>query len=168
VWQLPVSVVLAAVAIVAGGLGAATVPLLYLAVMTPELIRVDVTQRRLPNGLVVPGILIAAGSVAVEGIVGRAIPLAPLVAGAGYAGFMLLLAAFGGMGMGDVKLAACLGLSSWVAAVGVGSPVIAFLSGGVASIVLLVRRGRGGTMAFGPFLLAGFWVAVAAVAVVRF
>jgi prepilin signal peptidase PulO-like enzyme (type II secretory pathway) len=32
---------------------------------------------------------------------------------------------------------------------------------------VLIRRGRGRRMAFGPFLLAGFWVSVALVALSR-
>jgi prepilin signal peptidase PulO-like enzyme (type II secretory pathway) len=63
--------------------------------------------------------------------------------------------------------------------VGVLSPVVGFLVGGVASAVLIARRGRanerdgagarahGNRMAFGPCLLAGFWIAVALVAWVR-
>jgi leader peptidase (prepilin peptidase)/N-methyltransferase len=71
------------------------------------------------------------------------------------------------MGMGDVKLGGALGLASWLPFVGVVSPVIAFLAGGVVSVILLVRRGRGGRIAFGPFLLAGFWLAVGLVAWAR-
>jgi leader peptidase (prepilin peptidase)/N-methyltransferase len=92
----------------------------------------------------------------------------PLLAGAVYAGFLLVLNLLGGMGMGDVKLATALGLASWSLSVAVLSPVVAFLVGGVVSIVLLMTGKRGRRIAFGPFLLGGFWVAVTLEAVARF
>jgi leader peptidase (prepilin peptidase)/N-methyltransferase len=63
------------------------------------------------------------------------------------------------MGMGDVKLAVVLGLASQNVTVAVLSPVIAFLAGGLTSMVLLLM-GRRGRIPFGPFLLGGFWCAV--------
>jgi len=70
----------------------------------------------------------------------------------------------GGMGLGDVKLAALMGWSAgWFGiAANVTGFVIAFLLGGCyALVVLLSRRGtRKSAIPFGPFLLAGLWVAL--------
>jgi leader peptidase (prepilin peptidase)/N-methyltransferase len=171
------SVILAVVAFSAVGITLATIPLLYLAVVTPELVRVDVREHRLPNRLVLPGIGLGLVAWLIESIVslagGGRIPLTPIVAGAVFALFLLGLSALGGMGMGDVKLAAALGLASWVPFVAVLSPVVGFLCGGVGSVIVIAtrRRRREGSaaqrMAFGPYLLAGFWVAAALVAWAR-
>jgi leader peptidase (prepilin peptidase)/N-methyltransferase len=166
---------LGTIAIAATGPTLAVIPILYLAAVTPELVRVDLREHRLPNRLVVPGIGIGLATWAVESLAAGRPVLTPIVAGSVFALFLLALCLFGGIGMGDVKLAAALGLASWVPFVGVLSPVIGFLVGGIASVMLLVRRGganttgsgRSNRMAFGPYLLAGFWVAVALVAWVR-
>jgi leader peptidase (prepilin peptidase)/N-methyltransferase len=69
-----------------------------------------------------------------------------------------------GMGLGDVKLAGVLGLYlgylSW-AHLAVGA-FGGFLLGGVVGAVLLVagRAGRKSKIPFGPFMLAGAWLAV--------
>jgi leader peptidase (prepilin peptidase)/N-methyltransferase len=67
--------------------------------------------------------------------------------------------------MGDVKLALVLGLvlgalGPWQAVLG---PMAAFLSAGVVALASRVLgRWRGdGHLAFGPFMLGGFWGAVA-------
>ena len=77
-------------------------------------------------------------------------------------GFFLLLALFsrGAMGWGDVKLAGVLG--AWL-----GFPlvlialVIGILAGGVAALGLIIagRGKRGSTMAYGPYLALGGWIA---------
>lgn len=78
-------------------------------------------------------------------------------AAAGFAFFFALATLVpGGMGMGDVKLVAVMGLFmgiSWLAM----SLVIAFLLGGLVSAgVLLTRRmGRKAHIPFGPFLASG-------------
>jgi prepilin signal peptidase PulO-like enzyme (type II secretory pathway) len=45
--------------------------------------------------------------------------------------------------------------------------MLAFLIGGVAAVIVLIRRGRKARIAFGPFLLAGYFGALALMAVVR-
>ena len=55
-WQLPVAAGLAALAVLAAGPHPAALPLLYLAAVTPELVRVDLREHRLPNRLVLPGV----------------------------------------------------------------------------------------------------------------
>jgi leader peptidase (prepilin peptidase)/N-methyltransferase len=84
----------------------------------------------------------------------------PLVAALAYAGLLFVLALAGGVGGGDVKLAALLGLASPTLAVAVASPLAAFLLGGAAAVVVLVRRGRRARLAFGPAMLGGYWTAV--------
>lgn len=159
-WQLPIVAVLGVLAWVAIGPAVAAIPALYVAAVAPELTRIDLTQHRLPNRLVVPGLVVgllaAAGSWATAGV----FPLVPLVAAVGYAGMLLLFALGGGMGMGDVKLAAVLGLASPTVPVAIASPLIAFLLGGVAAVVVLIVRGAGTRIPFGPFLLAGYFGAL--------
>lgn len=162
--QLPLSAALGMLAWVAIGPQVAAIPALYVAAVAPELTRIDLAEHRLPNRLVVPGLVVgllaAAGSWATTGQP----PLVPVVAGLAYGGGLFLLALFGGMGMGDVKLAAVLGLASPTPAVAVASPLIAFLVGGVVSLVVLVLRGRGSRIPFGPFLLLGYAGALGTVA----
>jgi leader peptidase (prepilin peptidase)/N-methyltransferase len=165
-WQLPLAFALGALAWVAIGPTVAAIPALYAAAVAPELTRVDLAEHRLPNRIVVPGIVVgllaAAGSWLTTGVP----PLVPLVAGVTYGGVLFVLALGGGMGMGDVKLAAVLGLASPTVTVAVASPLVAFLSGGVVAVVVLIVQGRGTRIPFGPFLLAGYvgGLVVAAVA----
>jgi leader peptidase (prepilin peptidase) / N-methyltransferase len=158
------AVPLAAVGVLATGVRPEAVVVLYLAGVTPWLARYDVREHRLPNVLVLPGIGVAVLASAGEWAETGRVPVVPLMAAGIYAGFLFLLNLLGGMGMGDVKLAAALGLASWNGAVAVLSPVAAFLVGGLVSVVLLIAGRRGRRIAFGPFLLGGFWVAVALVA----
>jgi len=152
---------LAGVGILATGLAPSAVAVVYLAAVTPWLVTIDVREHRLPNVLVLPGV--GAGLLSCGGawaVTGR-VPVAPLVAGGAYAGFLLVMHLVGGMGMGDVKLGAAIGLASWNLSVAVLSPVVAFLVGGLVSVILLIAGRRGQKIAFGPFLLGGFWAAVA-------
>lgn len=155
-WQLGLTLALGVLAWVAIGPVVSAVPALYVAAVAPELTRVDLAEHRLPNRLVVPGLVVgllaAAGSWLTTGVP----PLVPLVAGLAFGGVLFLLALTGGMGMGDVKLAAVLGLASPTATIALASPLVAFLLGGVVSLVVLIVRGRGHRIPFGPFLLAGY------------
>ncbi len=141
----------------------AGLPLLYLAAVTVPLVVVDVREHRLPNVLVLPGYPVAALGLVGEWIRTGQVPLVALVAGVASALFLLGLSLGGGMGMGDVKLAGVLGLTAGLLGItpAVVSPLAAFLLGGVAALVVAVRRGRGARIPFGPFLLAGFWIAIA-------
>ncbi|MFM9878700.1 MAG: prepilin peptidase [Rhodoglobus sp.] len=160
-WRLPAAAVLAAIAFAAVGPDPRALPLIYLAVVTPTLCAADAAERRLPNGLVLPGYLVAAAAIAAHWLVSGEPPTIAVISGAVYFVFMLAFSLAGGMGMGDVKLAGVLGLSAGLLGVGAAlvSPFVAFLLGGVAAIGAL-RSGTGASIPFGPFLLAGFWVAV--------
>jgi leader peptidase (prepilin peptidase) / N-methyltransferase len=158
---------LVAIGILATGVAPSAIAVVYLGVATPWLTAADLRFHRLPNRIVVPGIGAGSVAVAVEWIAAGRLPLVPLSAGIAYAGFLLILHLVGGMGMGDVKLGAALGLASWSLSVAVLSPLAAFLAGGLVSVALLLAGRRGQRIAFGPYLLGGFWAAVALVAVVR-
>ena len=159
-WQLPLTLALGVLAWFAIGPVVAAIPALYVAAVAPELTRIDLAEHRLPNRLVVPGLVVgllaAAGSWLTTGVP----PLVPLVAGVAFGGVLFLLALTGGMGMGDVKLAAVLGLASPTVGVAIASPLVAFLLGGVVALVVLIVRGRGHRIPFGPFLLAGYAAAL--------
>jgi leader peptidase (prepilin peptidase)/N-methyltransferase len=103
----------AGLGIVATGLRPSAIAVMYLAAVTPWLVWFDIREHRLPNRLVVPGIGVGLLGCVGEWVASGRIPVVPLIAAAAYAGFLLLLNLVGGMGMGDVKLAAALGLASW-------------------------------------------------------
>ena len=161
------AVPLVAVAILGAGVSSAAVPAVYLAAVTPWLARCDLRSHRLPNALVLPGIGVGLAAGLLEWLVTGRIPVVPLVAGGGYAGFLLVFNLLGGMGMGDVKLAAALGLATGNPSVAVLSPLAAFVAGGVVSIILLAAGARDRRIAFGPFLLGGFWAAACLLALSR-
>ena len=162
--QIVTGLALATIGYLATGPAPALLPVVYLAAVTPPLVLIDQRDHRLPNVLVVPAI--AAGLVAGVGewFAAATPPLTPLIAGVVYTTFLLILNLVGGMGMGDVKLGAALGLAAWTPAVAVLGPVAAFLAGGLVATALLLRGQRGRQIAFGPYLLGGFWLAVSLVA----
>lgn len=124
------------------------------------LIRIDVREHRLPDAIVLPS---AAGASIALGLadpsrIGRAAAGGLLL----FAVYLLLRAAVpSGLGGGDVKLAALVGLvlawHGWLEfAAGAAA---AFVLGGVHALVLLAagRADRGTHLAFGPWMLAGAW-----------
>jgi leader peptidase (prepilin peptidase)/N-methyltransferase len=133
--------------------------LLILLVVPAALI--DVEHRVIPNRITVPGAVLAL-------VIGLALDpsgeperiIAALAAG----GFLLLaaLAYPGGMGMGDVKLAAVMGLCLGAAVA--PAILIALVSGVVLGAAIIARKGaaegRKTAIPFGPFLAAGALVAV--------
>ncbi len=161
-WELPTATALIVVALAVVGPEPRALPLVYLAAVTPHLCSVDLAVRRLPNRVVLPGFAVAGFGLVGQWIMTGEWLLGSLVAGLAYLLFLLVPALAGGMGMGDVKLAGVLGVSAGLVGqtTAIVSPVTAFLLGGVVALVAL-RRGRGGSIPFGPFLLAGFWIAVA-------
>lgn len=159
----------AAAAVLAGAGGASAWDLLAVAALgavAPELIRVDLREHRLPN----PLILIAAtgGLAAALGRLATGAPtVVPLVAALTVGAGLLVLSLLGGLGMGDVKLGLAIGLASPSALVAVSAPLAAFLLGGIGAVVALLRHGAGRRIAFGPFLLAGWVLALVLQAVPR-
>jgi len=165
---------LVAVALLCGAVAAALSPLfaqdlrsallaVLLAALLGPIALIDVDQRTIPNRLTGPGALAA---VAIGAATDPAALRAQLAAGVA-AGGLLLLAALArpdGMGMGDVKLAALMGLCLG-AAVAVAL-LVAFLAAALFGLAVVARRGladgRRTTFAFGPFLALGAAVAILA------
>jgi leader peptidase (prepilin peptidase)/N-methyltransferase len=130
---------------------------------------IDLRWRIVPNLLTYPAVLVfllaivaghlAGGGVdAVRGLLGLALYAGPL--------FLLALALPAGMGMGDVKLAALIGLvlgSLGLAYVAVAA-FAGVVGGGVGAILAMSAMGYGRkqTIPFGPFLAAGAVVAALA------
>jgi leader peptidase (prepilin peptidase) / N-methyltransferase len=120
----------------------------------------DLERRVIPNAVLLAGALICIPLVALTdsaSLVERAI------AAAGAGGFMLALALAypRGMGMGDVKLAALMGL--YLGSAVVPALVIAAFSGTLVGLVLIASRGSGArklAIPFGPFLALGSVVAL--------
>lgn len=163
-WQWPAAVALAVVAVLVTGTGARVLPLLYLAAVTPALCDSDLRHHRLPNRLQLPAYGVLLVALGIRAMQLSQVPWVALLSGVAYFAFMLVLSIAGGMGMGDVKLAGALGLSAGMFGLdaAIVSPLLAFLAGGAASVVALLAGGgrRGIRIPFGPFMLAGFWVAV--------
>lgn len=134
----------------------------YVVAVSIPLTVVDIREHRLPNKLVVPGIVLAVLCGVLQLVLSGWRDFMPLVCGAGYFALMFVFSMIGGLGMGDVKLAALLGASTGF--IGVEAVVIcvalAFFSGGAVALVLWLfkRRGR---IPFGPFMLLGWWGVVA-------
>jgi leader peptidase (prepilin peptidase)/N-methyltransferase len=152
------------------GLGGApgSVTALWLALVTPSLVVIDVRLRRLPNVLVVPGLGAAVIDTGWYSVASGRFPVAAVLATVIIVAAMLVLNLLGGLGMGDVKLTAviagCLSLDSpWTA---VAAVMLAFVLGGVYSAVILVRRraDRARRIAFGPLLLISFWAVIVSLA----
>lgn len=114
---------------------------------------IDVEERRVPNRLVIPGLVVA--------LVARTTldPSPRWLIGAVLAGgtlFALALIHPAGLGMGDVKLAGFLG--AWLAWNGVLALVLASFAAFVPAVGILIARGRAGrkvALPFAPFLAFG-------------
>lgn len=151
-----------------GALGWAIPAYLYLAAIAVALALIDLDTHRLPDSLVLPALVIAPALLAIaSGAAGdwgagvRALAGGAVLFGAYFA---MLVAYPAGMGFGDVKLAAVLGVYlGWIGwgALAVGA-FAAFLLGGVFSIALLLTRraGRKTGIPFGPWMLAGALVGI--------
>ncbi len=122
---------------------------------------IDLEYRIIPNRLTALGAVLAL-------VIGVALDPAGeperLIAAAGAGGFLLVaaLAYPGGMGMGDVKLAAVLGLCLGAAVA--PAILIALVSGVIYGAGVMARKGtregRKTAVPFGPFLALGALVAV--------
>lgn len=123
---------------------------------------VDLRERRIPNIVVLPAT--AAASVWVLGVAladgDWAIFVRSVVCGAAFFALLFVIAVVsGGMGFGDVKLGAFIGVVTgrFGSGVTVGAALAGFLIGGVvaATALLTRRRGRKEALPFGPSMAVG-------------
>jgi leader peptidase (prepilin peptidase)/N-methyltransferase len=129
-------------------------------IMVPAAL-IDIEHRIIPNRITALGAVLAL-------VIGLALDPAGeperLIAGAAAGSFLLLaaLAYPGGMGMGDVKLAAVMGL--FLGRTVAAAILIALLAGVLFGAVIIARKGaqegRKTAVPFGPFLALGAVVAV--------
>ena len=134
--------------------------LLPFAAMLIAVADIDLEHRIVPNAILLP--------MAVYGVAASAVvrtDMLPELLAAGAAAFTLLLVAAlvhpAGMGMGDVKLAGVMGL--YLGASVAPALLVAFLSGSLAGVAIMVRHGAGGRkrgVPFAPFLALGAVVAL--------
>jgi leader peptidase (prepilin peptidase)/N-methyltransferase len=148
------------------GLSWALPAYLYLAAVAVALALIDLDVMRLPNAIVLPSYPVAVALLVPAALLGDgwAGIVRGLAAGALLWVLYRVLAQFGGMGGGDVKLAPLLGFYlGWLgwSAVAVGA-FAGFLLGGVVGIALMATRlaGRKSRIPFGPYMLAGAFLAV--------
>ncbi len=142
-WQLPAFCVFAAAAVVLGA--------------------VDLIEKRLPNAVLYPSVAVLVVLLAITSVITGSWSafLSALGAGAGLCTLYFVLAVISpsGIGMGDVKLAALIGLVlgylGWTPLL-VGTTA-GFLIGGLTSLIALLigRANRRTMLPFGPAMLAG-------------
>ena len=135
--------------------------------LMPAIAVIDIRHRIIPNRLMYPALIGFPVFILIAFAAGGEVE--PLRAGIGLlafgGGLFVVAAVSGGMGMGDVKLAALEGVALGAlglryVAVAAGATV---LLGGIGGIVaLLLGRGRKSAIPFGPYLAAGavvsaFW-----------
>lgn len=143
---------------------------LYLAAVSVALTLIDIDSRRLPDAIVLPSIGVMAVLLTIASALSGEWPR---LMTAGLGGIVLFALYFAmavayprGMGFGDVKLAAVLGIAlGWLGwgPLAVGA-FAAFLLGGVFSVGLLVtgRANRKTALPFGPWMLVGAAVGIGA------
>lgn len=113
---------------------------------------IDLDHRIIPNVLTGLGAVVAIALVAIfqtDDLVEH------LIAGAAAGGFLLIAAIAypAGMGMGDVKLAAVMGL--FLGRAVAPAMLAALLAGSIVGVVVIARHGRKAGVPFGPFLAFG-------------
>jgi leader peptidase (prepilin peptidase) / N-methyltransferase len=132
--------------------------------LMPGIALIDLRHRIIPNRLTYPALFLFVPVILLAWAIGDAAD--PVRAGLGlllYGGVLFIVAAIsGGMGMGDVKLAAVIGLvlgSLGLRFVGVAAAAAIVLGGLGAIVALAMGKGRKSAIPFGPYLAAGAVVA---------
>ena len=132
----------------------AIIGLVFVAVMAIVTLT-DLEQRIIPNKVLIAGAVLCLAIAAPTdpaGLPGRAI--AAFAAGGVF--FLVALAYPAGMGLGDVKLAATMGL--FLGSAVAPTILVALLAGSVVGLALIARHGSGArkmAIPFGPFLAFG-------------
>jgi leader peptidase (prepilin peptidase) / N-methyltransferase len=126
---------------------------------------IDIERRIIPNAITYPATVAFAVAVVLGWIAGVGLsPVQGVIGLLGYGGVFLLIAVISrGMGMGDVKLAALIGLvlgSVGLRYVAAAAGVAVLLGGLGGLLALAIGRGRKSTIPFGPYLAAGALVAI--------
>lgn len=161
-WLLPVTAAsFAAVAALAGSPGWGWITVVPLALAGPWLAAVDFDVCRIPNRVLAPvAALTTVALIVVAGLRSDAAVVWAGLIGSLFAGGILAGVHFltrGGIGFGDVKLAAVIGLA--LASDGLSTVWVALLAGSIigAAWGLITAQKRG--FAYGPWLLSGTWLA---------
>lgn len=165
---------------VAGLLGAASLwrfgftwtslPYLAYSVLSAVLVIIDLLSKRLPNALTLPAIPATAALLAIPALVDdqAAALIRALCAGGVLLAIYLALHVVSpaGLGLGDVKLAASMGMVlgwlSWSALL--WGAALGFVIGALVSLCLLIARraSLSSDVPFGPSMLAGGWLVILA------
>jgi leader peptidase (prepilin peptidase)/N-methyltransferase len=128
---------------------------------------IDARTKRLPNRIVFPLYALGLVGLALASAVGHEWPrlVVAVVSAALLYGIFWLFWFFGPMGFGDVKLAGLLGLFlGWVGIAAVGTGVLLGMLAAAFTALALVAARRATLkteLAYGPYLIAGSWVALA-------
>jgi leader peptidase (prepilin peptidase)/N-methyltransferase len=113
---------------------------------------IDLDHQMVPNAITYPGL---AAGLLLAILQGRFLPSVLAAAGAGAFFLLIAIVSHGGMGGGDIKLAAMMGaFLSWPAIV--VALLLAFTSGAMAGALLIAarKRSRKDPIPFGPSLAA--------------
>lgn len=143
----------------------AYLPLVPLAAVGPWLAAVDFDVLRIPNRVLAPTgvatLLAVVGMAAAKHDWGTLIVPAVVALAAGGVFAAVHVATGGGIGFGDAKLAALIGLA--VGPLGVGAVWLSMLTGSIAGLVWARATRQDGPIPYGPWLLGGSWAAVLAI-----
>jgi leader peptidase (prepilin peptidase)/N-methyltransferase len=163
--ELATAALFAAAAVLVDPIYAASLAAPFLGIMLAIAV-IDARHRVVPNRIVYPSLALFAMAIVVGELAGGGVDAADAGLGLALYGVPLLLVAVAvpqGMGMGDVKLAALIGLvlgSFGLSYVGVAAGV-GVIGGGIGALVALALLGAGrkDQIPFGPFLAGGAVVA---------
>jgi leader peptidase (prepilin peptidase) / N-methyltransferase len=132
--------------------------------LMPAIALIDLRHRIIPNRLIYPSLILFPIVIVLAWLIGDAAdPIRAVIGLLLYGGFLFVVAVVSkGMGMGDVKLVALIGLvlgSRDLRFVGVAAGAAIALGGLGGLIALAMGRGRKSKIPFGPYLAVGAVVA---------